>query len=417
MKPFQLILVAVFVVFAIIGLLVFAGGGSGGSGKNTIGDIVIWGTLPKEEVRIALAEARSIRNDFDGVTYIEVPLDEFHTTYTEALARDRGPDIVLIPHTLLLAEQETLSPISFDTFGLRDFQDAFIDAANIVVGEGYAGIPVGVDPLITYYNKNMFNAARVNEAPEFWEQFVGLTPKFVERKTGSVLESSFVALGAYENIRHADNILASFFFQVGAPIKDAAGNVALAGAENKNTESALRFYSEFANPSTSAYSWNKSLKEDRQAFLANELALYFAPASEGRGLTEANPNISIGTAAFPQLEGASPVVYADVYFLAVPKAARNVVAAKTAALAFVNKNIAAAFAKATDITPVRRDLLGSSQDDPRIDLAYEEAFIAKGWLSPQPAQLDIIFSAMVDDVVSGRSDAEEALLKAARSLK
>jgi len=417
MKPFQLILVGVFVIFAIIGLLVFAGGGSSGANKNTIGDVVIWGTLPKEDVRDALDGARALRNDFDGVTYIEVALDEFHTTYTEALAVGRGPDVILIPHTLLLAEQETLSPISFDTFSLRDFQDAFVDAANIVVEDGYAAIPIGVDPLITYYNKSMFNSARVSEAPGFWEQFVGLTPKFVERKAGSVLENSFVALGAYENIRHADNILASFFFQVGTPIRDATGKISLAGNENKNTESALRFYSEFANPSTSAYSWNKSLKEDRQTFLSNELAMYFAPASEGKDLEETNPNISIGTAAFPQLEGGDPVVYGDVYLLGVPKNARNLVAAKTAMLAFVNANVAAAFSSATDIAPVRRDLLNNSQNNPRMDLAYEEAFIAKGWLSPQPVRVDAIFSAMVDDVVSGRSDAEEALLKAARSLK
>lgn len=417
MKPFQLILVITFVIFAIIGLLVFAGGGGGGSNKNAIGDVVIWGTLPKEDVRNALASIRTLRNDFDGVTYSEVALDEFHTTYIEALAVGRGPDLILIPHTLLLAEEETLSPISFNTLSLRDFQDTFVDAANIVVGEGYAAVPVGVDPLITYYNKSMFNAVRVSEVPKFWEQFIGLAPKFVERTAGSVLERSFVALGSYENIRHADNILASFFFQVGTPIRDAVGNIALAGAENKNTESALRFYSEFANPSTSAYSWNKSLKEDRQAFLANELALYFAPASEGETLATANPNISIGTAAFPQLEGGNPVVYGDVYLLGVPKGGRNSTAAKTAALAFISTNVAAAFSNATDIAPVRRDLLNNSQSDPRIDLAYEEAFIARGWLSPQPVTVDSIFSDMVDDVVSGRSDAEEALLKAARLLK
>jgi ABC-type glycerol-3-phosphate transport system substrate-binding protein len=106
-----------------------------------------------------------------------------------------------------------------------------------------------------------------------------------------------------------------------------------------------------------------------------------------------------------------------VYLLGVPKNGRNVVASKTAALAFISANMAAAFSNATDIAPVRRDLLNDSQNNPRIDLAYEEAFIAKGWLSPQPSQVDAVFSAMVDDVVSGRSDAEEALLKAARSLK
>ena len=414
MKPFQLILTGVFVIFAIIGLLVFAGANPGG-GQNKVGNVVIWGTLPNEQVREVLDQVRKVRTDFDGVTYIEVDFDEFHRLYTEALAVDRGPDMILVPHTLLLAELGTLAPISFDAFSVRDFEDSFVDGADIVVSTGYLGIPAGIDPMVMYYNKTMLNTARVSEAPKFWEQFTGLAPKFVQKTGGFSIEKSFVALGAYNNIRHAEKVLASFFFQVGSPIKDGAGRVVL--SDTKDTESALRFYAEFANPNTSAYSWNKSLKEDRQAFLANDLAIYFAPASEGKSLQAANPNISIGSAAFPQLEGGIPVVYGDVYVFAVPRDARSVVGAQTAALAFVNTNVAEIFTYFTNIAPVRRNLLSKPQNDPLLDLAYEEAFIAKGWLSPQPIKVDSVFSAMVDDVVSGRSDAVEAITKAGRSLK
>ena len=414
MKPFQLILTGVFVLFAIIGLLVFAGANPGGS-KNVIGNMVIWGTLPNEQMQSVLDEVRNVRTDFEGVTYIEVGFDEFHTVYTEALAVGRGPDMILVPHTLLLAEFGTLTPISFDAFSIRDFEDTFVDGANIVVADGYLGIPAGIDPLVMYYNRTMFNTARVNEAPKFWEQFTGLTPKFVQKEEGFSIKKSFVALGAYSNIRHAEKVLASFFFQVGSPIEDGSGNVVL--SDTKDTESALRFYSEFANPNTTAYSWNKSLKEDRQAFLANNLALYFAPASEGASLEAANPNLSIGSAAFPQLQGGTPVVYGDVYTFAVPRNARSVVGAQTAALAFVNTNVSEIFSYFTNIAPVRRNLLGQKQDNPLMDLAYEEAFIAKGWLSPQPVKVDAAFSAMVDDVVSGRSDAVDAITKAQRSLQ
>jgi len=414
MKPFQLILTGVFVVFAIIGLLVFAGANPG-SGKNTIGNIVIWGTLPSGEMREVLDAVRTTRSDFDGVTYTEVGSDDFHRLYTEALAVDRGPDMILVPHTLLVSEAETLSAISFDSFSQRDFEDTFITGADIVIANGYYGVPAGIDPLVMYYNKSLLNNARVSEAPKFWEQFIGLAPRFVETSEGLSIEKSFVALGSYENIRYAEKILASFFFQVGSPIKDTKGNIVL--TDTKDTESALRFYTEFANPNTSAYSWNKSVKEDRRAFLSNDLALYFAPASEGEALKEANPNISIGTAPFPQLEGGTPVVYGDVYVFAVPRDSRNVFGAKTAALAFINVTVAEAFSSITGIAPVRRDLLGVEQKDPLVSLSYDQAFIAKGWLSPQPAQVDRVFSAMVTDVVSGRNDAQEAILTAQRSLK
>lgn len=417
MKPFQLILTIGFAIFAIIGLLVFAGANPSNN-QNSIGEVVIWGTLPKEQVRGTLSQVRDQRNDFERVSYVEVDSDEFIDSYIQALATNRGPDMILIPHELLYAVSETLSPISFETYAPRDYNDAFVDAADVLITEnGYLGVPVGVDPLVAFYNQTHLNSARVSEAPGFWEQFIGLTPRFVE-KTGSFsLEKSFVALGAYSNITHAEKIIASFFFQVGSPIRDSQGRIELIGGESEDTESALRFYTEFANPNTSAYSWNKSLERDQRAFLLGDLTMYFAPASEGRVLAETNPNLSFAAAPFPQLEGGIPVTYGSVYVLAVPQEARSVVGAKTAALAFVNQNAAASFSSTTNIAPARRNLLSNRQTDPILDLAYNEAFISRAWLSPQPEDLDEVFSAMVDDVVSGRSDALEALTKAERLLR
>ena len=44
-------------------------------------------------------------------------------------------------------------------------------------------------------------------------------------------------------------------------------------------ESAIRFYTEFANPSRQTYSWNRSLPEAQRAFIGNQVAMYFGFAS------------------------------------------------------------------------------------------------------------------------------------------
>ena len=417
MKPFQLIVIALFIIAAVVGLLVFAGSNTGGGNQNTIGEVIIWGVLPQEQVRDALSIIRNDREDFDQVAYFEVPLTEFGDVYTEALAVGRGPDLVLIPHELIQDERETLRTISSDSLSTRTFEDLFIDAANIVrEGDQYVGIPVGVDPLVMFFNRTHFNQARVSETPRFWEQFSGLTPQFVERVDSFGLARSFVALGSYENIRHADKILASLFFQVGSPIIDSSGRPALTGTQYENVESALRFFAGFANPNTSIYSWNRTLREDRQAFLAQELSIYLAPASEAPSLEAANPNLSFGVSTFPQLEGGTPVLYGSVYLLAIPRASQNTLGAQSVAFAFANRNEADILSQLTDMTPLRRDLLSVSQNTPWKAVAYEESFITQGWRSPQPEAVDRIFSAMVEDVVSGRSSAEEALETAAEEL-
>lgn len=420
MKPFQIIILAIFGFLALIGLLVFAGGGSSNRGNN-IGEVVVWGVLPREEVNTVLNEIRNYRDDFDRISYVEVGEEQFYSAYVEAVAAGRGPDLILIPHELLRQTAPSLATISFDTYPLRDFTDTFVDGGSIVISQnGYYGVPVGIDPLIMYYNRSMFNTARITQAPQYWEQFIGLVPRITERGPGSTLEKSFVALGAYNNITHAAKILGNFFFQVDVPMTDNSGRITFDEKGSSSValgESALRFYTGFANPNTSAYSWNAGIDSDRQAFLRGDLAIYFAPASEAEELHLANPNLSFGTAAFPQLEEGAPVTYGSIYLLAAPRGGGNVTGALTAALAFIAKNEAALLSTYADFAPVRRDLLAEAQTDPVRDLAYEAALISRGWFSPQPGALNDAFSAMVEDVVSGRLNASDAISKAARALR
>ena len=48
----------------------------------------------------------------------------------------------------------------------------------------------------------------------------------------------------------------------------------------ERTRSVLTYYTDFANPLKSVYSWNRSFSSSRDAFLAQNLAVYFGPGSE-----------------------------------------------------------------------------------------------------------------------------------------
>ena len=49
-------------------------------------------------------------------------------------------------------------------------------------------------------------------------------------------------------------------------------------------------------------------------------------------------------------------------------------------------------------------------------VAYQSALYAKGWLSPQPSATDSIFSIMIENVISGRSNLDTSLSSAETSL-
>jgi hypothetical protein len=100
-------------------------------------------------------------------------------------------------------------------------------------------------------------------------------------------------------------ILATLFFQSGNNITERSpvtGEVSAVidkdlekefeDASGTPTESVLDFYTSFANPSKSLYSWNRSLPNSENAFLNGDLAFYFGYASEIKRIQDKNPNLN-----------------------------------------------------------------------------------------------------------------------------
>ncbi len=60
------------------------------------------------------------------------------------------------------------------------------------------------------------------------------------------------------------------------------------------------FYTRFARPDNTLYSWNRSFSSDRDRFVSGDLALYFGYGSEGKELERLNPNLNFDIAEVPQ---------------------------------------------------------------------------------------------------------------------
>lgn len=421
---FQTILLVFFGLFALVGVIVFAGI-RGGGGPDALGPVVIWGTLPQEEVERTLEFAREDDERLEDVSYIQVPEAEFTTSFTEALAVNRAPDLVLMPHEFLRSQEEKLRIIPFETFSRRNYLDTFVSAGDVyLVPTGSFGFPILVDPIVMFYNRDLLNAARITTPPSVWEQFFGYASRVSKINADFTLDQSFVAMGTYNTITYARQLLSTLFIQAGTPIvSDASGEVrsvlAQTGSSGQQPAAAgaLRFYTEFADPLKDAYSWSDGMGTDREAFLNGDLALYFAPASEGKRLAAANPLLDFDVARVPQPETANTsVTYATVYALSVPRLAPNPEGALEAAFALVNIDNAQFLADVVDTAPARRDLL-VEQDDPFLEVYYQSALIGQPWLSPQPREIDAVFSAMVDNVIRGGLSAAEALRQASAALQ
>ncbi len=425
---FQAILLGFFVVAGLIGLFVFSTYQGSSGGSEDIGAVVIWGTLPSEEINQALTKSSQTNQALKSVTYVEKNPFNFESEIVSAIASGNAPDLVLISQESLMPLVSVLQVTPASKMSVRDYRSAFVEGGELFLlpnGAGAYGIPLLVDPIILYQNRTILSSSGIAQPPTTWEALTGLASRIVVKSETSNVSRGLIALGTYANIKNAQAILATLFLQAGVKLSTVSTNglreVDLGGRASGGTppgEAVLRFYTQFADSSKVFYTWNASLPEAQIAFTGGDLGLYLGFASEAKFFRAANPNLNFDVAPVPQLAtSVAKTTYGKIYALAIPRGAKNPDGAYLASVALTglveNQNLAVA----TALAPADRALLVTTPPDPTAAVAYSSALYAKGWLSPARVDVDRIFSAMINNVISGRQTIDTALNSAETSLE
>lgn len=424
---FQGILFGIFGIGAMIGLYVFATHtGDASSGNTAIGTVVIWGTLPKSDMQAVLIEVAQAEESMKDVSYVQKDRRTIATDLAAAIAVNEAPDLVLTSQEELQALTKIIVPIPFSTLPAAAFNNAFIEEGKMLAtpdGVGYYGLPFLVDPLVLFSNQSILASSGVAKPPETWEALTGLVPHVAQITPTKKITRGLIALGTYDNVRNARGILSSLFLQTGIPLSaymngELAANLTGSPADNATPgQAVLNFYTQFADPSKVSYTWNASLQNSQQAFLAGDLALYLGFVSEARFLRSANPNLNFSVSTLPQPATANlKSAYGLVYSFMVPRGAKNASGAYLAAAFLTGTAPQIAAATLSGLAPATLNQLATAPADPVAAVAYAEALYAKGWLSPLPAATDPIFSSMITGVISGRLDPGMALTLSEGSL-
>ncbi len=423
MKPFQTVLLVVFGFLLLLGLVLFANFGGFGSSSSNVGTVTIWGTLPQSSMTAVLNALHSQSQDYAGVTYVQHQEATFDADLAEAIASGSGPDLVLITQEQLIAEQNKLMVVPFSAIPQRTYLESYLPIDELfLAADGTYGIPFAVDPLVLFYNRTMLSAAGVATPPTSWEAVTGLAERMSQTAGGTVAVST-IPFGTYENVENARAVVSLLLLQAGNPITTVTGSGLSAQLTNAGSsgiapaESALAFYTQFSDPVKTVYSWNRAISSARQAFLAGNLAFYPGFASELPSLKAANPNLDFDMTAIPQPQtSAQKLTYGKAYAFAVPKASANMAGAEATAFALAHSSLAATVAQALFMAPATRTSLTPAADDRYAPVYYPQALVARGWLSPSPAETDRIFSTMITNITSGRMTVGQALSDANQSI-
>ena len=424
---FQTIFLTIFGVVAVVSVIIFAKFPAKAKLDTTLGgahgSVMIWGTFPTDgDLTKVLTEFRKQYEKTFTVNYEYHDPATFDTEIVEALASGRGPDILLLPDDLILRHTDKIQLIPYTAMNQLTFQSTFVQAGEIYMRDsGLIALPFAVDPMVMYWNRDLFNNALVTQPPVYWDEFLTLAPKLTKRdpKTTDIVESA-LSFGEYSNVQNAKDILAMLFLQVGnhivkldpqeIPEVDLVTMKDQQVTPDENVISAFRFFMDFSNPLKNIYSWSRALPNSRDQFINGNLAVYFDYASAYKTLQQKNPHLNFAMAPVPQLRGTKvDITFARVHGLAVLKTSKNMQTAFVVVQRLLDSKPSGDFAKAFNLPPVRRDLLNIRQTDAVLAVLYDAAIRARTWLDPRPEESDKAFRNAVESVSSGRYDIATAV--------
>lgn len=425
MSKFQLILTGIFGAFILIGVLVFAYGQS--TGSNNVAKATVWGTMSSSMFSNFLHESGLDEDKTVDITYVQKNRETFDQDFIEALAVGRGPDLFFLPQDSIIKHQDKIFAIPFSAFAERDFKDIFIEESEIfLTNNGILGLPFVVDPMVMYWNRDIFSNAGLSIPPKFWSEVYDLATKLTVKDTNLNITKSALAFGEYSNVVNANELISLLIMQAGNPItsrRQADGGISnlfnqKLGFPVSPAERAISFYTEFSNPLKLFYSWNRAMPDSKSFFLAGDLAMYFGFASELPDIRLKNPNLNFDLAPIPQSKGLEKkITFGRMIALAISRNSPNIAGAYQVATKMTSAASIFGLTKVTNLPPVRRELLANRPTaEAFMSVFYDAAVQSKAWIAPEPQRLNPIFKEMIESVTAGRASINQVIYRASEQL-
>ncbi len=360
MSNFKIALTVIFIVCIIGAIGIFA---LSKATSTTTANLVVWGTIPEDTFNVAYKSSSLQTNKTITLSYIRKDPATFDQAFVEALANGAGPDIVIFRDDSVYKNQNKLFIIPFASYSESTFKNNFIEEGYTLLDPaGVVGLPFMVDPLVMYWNRDMFTNNLIAQTPQYWDEIYPLINKITRRDSSGTVLQSAIALGEWSNITSAKEIISMFLLQAGTPItiRATGGKIQSVLNDQMNqpiapSESAINFYTQFSNPTSPAYTWNRSLPSSLNLFLSGNLAMYLGFASEISAIQQKNSNLNFDVALVPQIRGVTKKnVFAHMYSLSIVKQSQQVPAAFTAVAALTESAALTALGNTTNLPPVLR---------------------------------------------------------------
>ncbi|TSC81705.1 MAG: multiple sugar transport system substrate-binding protein [Parcubacteria group bacterium Gr01-1014_20] len=418
-KQVVIVLGSVFAVFVVIVLFILNARGPavGGEREGPKITLAVWGFDDESYFRSLIGEYGKYRKNVK-VQYKEFDEDKYEANLIDALASGEGPDVFLIRSRDAYKEKNKISAVPATQLNLVSFQKYFPEVVSqdfVIDGEIYA-LPLYLDTLALFYNKDFFDQVGITSPPKTWQEFQEDVAKLaVVDREGEIFRAGAAIGGSERSVAHATDLLNLIMLQNGTNMTSQNLGAATFGATVKQKNpglEAFNFYLQFANAASSYYTWNDNQPDSLDAFASEKVAMIFGYQRDVKAIKDRNSFLKFGVDLVPQPEGALKAVsYADYSGLSVSKQSRE----KAWAWDFVKyvattPQVVQGYLDISSRPPAIRDpLIKDKLNDLRLGVFARQALTARGWTQIDSTDIRGIFSSAIQSVLSGQKDSAKAL--------
>jgi len=426
---FFIAIVAAVVVIILIMILLLGNIKSRAPTQTTT--LQFWGVFDDREVINAVLDKYKSVNRQIRIVYKQFSYDEYEQKLIDAFASGTGPDIWMMHNTWLPKHGDKIVALPQNLqgedgeplFTITDFQNQFVDVAvdDLTIDGRIAALPVYIDTLALYYNKDLFNSVGLTRAPETWEEFNDAVNRLtVVDNDGNIVRSG-AAIGTARNVNRSTDILMLMMLQSGVQMTNSTNTTATftsAVDREKVGELALQYYTDFANPlKRKVYTWNDGQNYSIDDFIEGDTAMMFNYSHHIATIRDKAARFNFGIASMPQIKDAPiKVNYANYWAPTVSKSSGNAIEAWKFVLFMSSAEGAAAYLDASGRPAARRDLIEQQKRKPDIGIFAEQSLSARSWYQVDNTDIEKIFADMIDDVNFGRRSVRDALENAERQV-
>jgi multiple sugar transport system substrate-binding protein len=293
LKKFLKVGIGLVVVLVVLTLLVTVVMPMFSGNSNAKVTLTYWGLWEDGNMMQSLINGFERQNPNIKISYSMQDIKQYRERVLTRIAEGDGPDIFRYHNTWYPMYSSVLLPLPTDTISAADFKKDFypVTQKDLTKNGGIYGIPLEVDTLSLFVNSQLFKAAGL-QPPTNWNDFINDARAMTVKDANGNIKTAGAALGAYDNVTHAPDILSLLFLQNGVDttkIQDSSDRAA----------NALNFYTAFSTDQNNV--WDSTLDPSILAFSKGNLAMYFGYSWDYFTIKQDNPSLAFQIVPVPQL--------------------------------------------------------------------------------------------------------------------